>query len=302
MRLSDSPAFGALIEREVTIDGLRVRYTESGEGPPLLLLHGAIFAGNAFWWETQSELAPRVRTLAPDFPGWGASERPSGPYSMEFYHRFIDGFLDALGLDQAAIAGHSMGGLLASSYALLHPGRVSALATVAVPPVWVEVEVPELFHPFLVPGLGEAMLMLTPLLGIHHPMGIRRYYASLFHDPARIPEGRLQDVLAEGCRLTADPAHRHAFISTFRANMSLFSRPTSQAFAAQIADLRLPITLIAGRDDPLFPVARVEEAASLLPSAQLEILERCGHFPMWEHPGRVSHLLAELAGKPLLIA
>lgn len=301
MRLSDSPAFGALTEREVTVDGLRIRYTESGEGPPLLLLHGAIFAGNAFWWETQSALAPRVRSLAPDFPGWGASDRPHGPYSMEFYHRFIDGFLDALGLAQVAIAGHSMGGLLASSYALLHPDRVCALATVAVPPVWVEVELPELFHPFLVPMLGEAMLMLTPLLGIHHPMGIRRYYASLFHDPARIPEGRLQDVLEEGCRLTADPAHRHAFISTFRANMPLFSRPTSREFASQLTDLRLPITLIAGRDDPLFPVARVEEAAGLLPGARLEILERCGHFPMWEHPAQVSHLLAELAGQPLLV-
>lgn len=295
MRLKESPAFGALTEREVIVEGSRIRYTEAGDGPPLLLLHGAVFAGNAFWWETQSALAPGVRTLAPDFPGWGASERPSGPYTMEFYHRFIAGFIDALGFDALPIAGHSMGGLLASSFALLHPERVSALATVAVPPVWVEVEVPELFHPFLVPWLGEAMLMMTPLLGIHHPFGIRRYYASLFHDLSRIPEGRLREVLADGCLMATDAAHRRAFISTFRANMPLFAPESAQVFAENLSKHQVPTTLIAGREDPLFPVERVEHAARLLPAAHLEILDRCGHFPMWERPARVNHLLAQLA-------
>lgn len=293
MRLPDerSSVYGGLRQREVEVDGVRVTYTEAGEGPPVLMLHGAVFAGNVFWWETQAALAGHARTLAPDFPGWGESERPLTAYTVDFYHRFLDGFLAALELERVTIVAHSMGGLIGSSYALEHPHRVAGLATVGVPPVWVDVSIPSMFQPFLRPVLGEVMLMAAPWLGAGHPWGIRRYYEPLFHDAASVSTERLDEVLRQGCAVTADPYHRQAFLSTMRANQAHFEPGRSAGYRSLLAAADFPVLMVAGAQDPLFPLDLFHAAVAHHPGARLEALDPCGHFPMWEHPERLADLL-----------
>ncbi|HEY9857703.1 MAG TPA: alpha/beta hydrolase [Stenomitos sp.] len=297
-----SSACQGLRQRELDVNGVRITYTEAGEGPPVLMLHGAVFAGNVFWWETQVALARHARTIAPDFPGWGESDRPLTSYTLEFYHRFLDDFLDALGLDRVTIVAHSMGGLIGSAYALTHPHRVAGLATVGVPPVWVDVAIPELFQPFLRPVIGEAMLMATPLLGIEHPWGIRRYYESLFHDVQAVGVERLKQVLRQGCEVTADPYLRQAFLSTMRANQAHFTPGKSAHYRECLREAAFPIMMVAGTQDPLFPLELFHAAAAYHPAARLEALDPCGHFPMWEHPERVAELLQAFipADRPVL--
>lgn len=303
MRFSgESAAYGGLLQRDLTLEGVRISFTEAGEGPPVLMLHGAIFAGNVFWWDTQLALAPHARTLAPDFPGWGDSERPLTAYTLSFYHRFIDDFLTALGLERVTIVAHSMGGLIASSYALMHPERVAGLALLGVPPVWVDIPIPELFQPFLRPLVGEAMLMATPWLGIEHPWGIRRYYECLFHDIHQVPAARLEAVLRHGCAVTSDPFHRQAFLSTLRSNQVHFTPGRCEQYRERLGDAAFPLLMVAGSLDPLFPLELFDAARALYPSAHLEALDPCGHFPMWEYPERVAELLAGfIAGDPVVL-
>jgi haloalkane dehalogenase len=284
-----------LCQRELVLDGVRISYTEAGYGPPVLMLHGAVSAGNVFWWDTQVALSAHARTLAPDFPGWGESDRPLTAYTLEFYHRFLDDFLAALGLDRVTIVAHSMGGLIGSSYALLNPHRVAGLATVGVPPVWVNVPMPALFQPFLRPLLGEAMLMASPLLGIEHPWGIRRYYEALFHDLQQVGGDRLNEVLRQGCKVIADAYHRQAFLSTMRSNQAYFTPGASALYRERLKDATFPIMMVAGAQDPLFPIELFHMAAEQHPDARLVALDPCGHFPMWEQPERVTALLQGFA-------
>ena len=276
---------------ETVLDGIRISYTEAGDGPPVLLLHGAVSAGNVFWWDLQVALSPQARTIAPDFPGWGESDRPLTAYTREFYHRFLDDFLAALGLEQVTIVAHSMGGLIGSSYALSNPHRVAGLATIGVPPVWVDVPIPDLFQPFLRPVLGEAMLMATPFLGTEHPWGIRRYYEALFHDLQRVGGDRLREVLRQGCEVVADAYHRQAFLSTMRSNQAYFTGGTSDLYRDLLKDATFPVMMVAGAQDPLFPLELFHVAAERHPEARLVALVPCGHFPMWECPDRVTVLL-----------
>lgn len=286
-----SSQYQGLHQREVSLDGVRITYTEAGDGPPVLMLHGAVSAGNVFWWDSQVALSAHARTIAPDFPGWGESDRPLTAYTREFYHRFLDDFLDALGLARVTIVAHSMGGLIGSSYALTNPHRVAGLATVGVPPVWVDIPIPELFQPFLRPVIGEAMLMATPFLGIEHPWGIRHYYESLFHDLQHAGSDRLKEVLRQGCQVVADSHHRQAFLSTMRANQLYFTRGASGLFLDCLKDATFPVMMVAGAQDPLFPLPLFHAAAERHPEAQLMALDPCGHFPMWEQPDRVNALL-----------
>lgn len=295
MRLTEGIASSleGLRQGEVVLDGVRVTYTEAGEGAPVLMLHGMVSAGNVFWWDLQVALASHVRTIAPDFPGWGDSNRPLTAYTREFYHRFLDDFLDALGLETVTIVAHSMGGLIGSSYALSNPHRVDALVTLGVPPAWVDIPIPELFQPFLRPILGEAMLVCTPFLGTEHPWGIRRYYEALFHDLEPIGGDRLREVLRHGCSVVSDAYHRQAFLSTMRANQVHFIRGASAYYMNLLPQAKFPVMMIAGAQDPLFPIDLFHAAVERHPAARLEALDPCGHFPMWEYPLRVSDLLGD---------
>ncbi len=117
-------------DRVVGSAGSRVHYLTAGSGPPLVLLHGGGECALAWRW-VLPELARRFRVIAPDFPGSGASDRPPAGYSAAMLGEFVGGFLDALKIPRAAVAGHSLGGLAAMQFALRDPARVSALALVA---------------------------------------------------------------------------------------------------------------------------------------------------------------------------
>ncbi len=283
----------SLRQHELTLGGVRIGYAEGGEGPPVLILHGAIFAGNVFWWETAAAtVAQGMRAIVPDFPGWGDSARPAGAYTMTFYHDFITAFLDALGLDRVAIVGHSMGALLGSSYALLHPERVASLVLVAAPAAWVEFELPMLFRPFTFPVVGEIAIGALPILGPSHPLGIRRFYEGLMHAPEAIAGPRMAAMLAGCVDATRDPLHRLAFLRTLRANLGLIRSGVRGEFEAKLRARPLPVMIIAGREDRLFPLPLVEAGARALPEIHLEVLDACGHFPMWERAEVVEGLIA----------
>ena len=107
------------------------RYLRAGTtGPPLLLLHGV--GDNAFDWRwVMPALASTHRVYAPDLPGSGGSARPLDDYSPAFFTRFAAAFLDALGVDHAAVIGNSLGGLVGLRLALAEPQRVTALGLVS---------------------------------------------------------------------------------------------------------------------------------------------------------------------------
>jgi 4,5:9,10-diseco-3-hydroxy-5,9,17-trioxoandrosta-1(10),2-diene-4-oate hydrolase len=87
----------AVEEHSVEIDGLPIRYLAAGEGPPMVLLHGA--GDNALDWRwVMPALAATHRVYAPDLPGSPDSARPPADYSPAFFGRFVASFVDALGI------------------------------------------------------------------------------------------------------------------------------------------------------------------------------------------------------------
>lgn len=98
-----------------------------GDGPPVLAIHG-ITASSRAWIEVANRL--RVPVLAPDLRGRGGSGRVPGPYGMAAHAADCFAVLDTLGVERAAVVGHSMGGFVASVLAHRHPERVTRLVLV----------------------------------------------------------------------------------------------------------------------------------------------------------------------------
>ncbi|HEX5099489.1 MAG TPA: alpha/beta fold hydrolase, partial [Polyangiaceae bacterium] len=102
----------AVLYRDVTASGVRVRVAESGSGPTLLLLHG-LFLDNSTWSGVRAALSERYRVVAPDLPGFGASEKPHPrrfPYTVESCAEVIADLYAGLELGRATLGGQCWGG------------------------------------------------------------------------------------------------------------------------------------------------------------------------------------------------
>src|SRR4051812_46697577 len=114
-----------MTEQFVQVDGLKTRYLEEGQGPAVLLLHGASLGSSADVWDRN--LAPLAaygrRVIAFDQPGFGLTDNPKD-YSVAYRRRFIIQFMDALRLDKASLIGHSQAGAMAVALAFDQTPRI----------------------------------------------------------------------------------------------------------------------------------------------------------------------------------
>jgi pimeloyl-ACP methyl ester carboxylesterase len=269
------------------VDGLELHYTSAGRGPATLLIHGlGGFAES--WRDTIAALEPHSRVIALDLPGFGESAKPRRAYTLQFFAQTVEALLRALDVDRVRLVGHSLGGGVAVAFALAHPERVERLALlgatipgVPIRPAWVYrlMALPvlgEVMSRFVTPGICTAALgrcVVTPCpdavaFMVHHQYAART-----------TPEGRA------------------AYLATLRGIKGDFTT-RAEAYRAALAEWDRPTLLIHGRQDPVVSVRHAETAARALPRADARWLDRCGHFPQFEHAAAVHGWLGEflLAG------
>ncbi|MEH7414618.1 2-succinyl-6-hydroxy-2,4-cyclohexadiene-1-carboxylate synthase [Neobacillus drentensis] len=112
----------------VVVDGIRYHLEVSGEGFPLVLLHG--FTGDSSTWRPFfDKWGSHSRLIVPDIIGHGNTESPEGlkHYQIESMAKSLNNILDKIGVHQVDLLGYSMGGRLALTFALLFPNRVRKL-------------------------------------------------------------------------------------------------------------------------------------------------------------------------------
>ncbi len=114
----------------MVLAGQPVRMAVSGAGPAVVLVHG--LGGSARWWRRTAEsLAQTHRVIVPDLPGFGYGT--GATFTLGDAPRVLGGLLDALGVREAALVGHSFGALACLTTAAAEPGRVSRLVLVGPP-------------------------------------------------------------------------------------------------------------------------------------------------------------------------
>src|SRR3954451_16988189 len=124
-----------LQDRDVTVNGVRLHYVETGEGPLVVLLHGF----PEFWWTWRHQIpalaAAGFRVVALDMRGYAESGKPPRwqDYRMEILAADVARLIAALGEERAHVVGHDWGAAVAWMVATLHPERVERLAILNVP-------------------------------------------------------------------------------------------------------------------------------------------------------------------------
>jgi len=257
-------------EERIRVGDVEVHTVVGGNGPPLLVLHGA--GGNRGWRRWMAQVARHHTIYAPTHPGFGTSGDAEWMEGIDDLARFYLWFLDAVKLSRVHLLGHSIGGWTAAELATMHPGAVDRLVLVA--PVGLKPETGEILDVFF--HTPAELLELT------------------VHDRATIPEW------AELYGTPPTPAE----LEIATRNREMTARLTWKPYMFNprlprfLPRVTVPALIVWGREDRIVPVICGEQYRRLLPRAALSVLDRCGHLPPIEKPDEFARLVLDfLAGR-----
>ena len=258
------------LKKEVRLpNGIKLAYVDAGNpnGDPLLLLHGYTDSSRSF-----SPMVPhlgRYRLLIPDQRGHGASDAPECCYGSTQFAHDAKLLLDALKIDRAAVAGHSLGSMVAMSLAAEYPDRVTKVVLIgstALVPVkrgdWLYDQATAMRGP-----LDPATQFAKDWHPANQPTPVDAAFAEAVNEELyRIPQHVWRGVMRE---LAYVPAGRHA------------------------PDVKAPVLVISGGKDALFPAEHHQSLLKAFPQAKARVFDDLGHNPNWERPEDVATAIAE---------
>ena len=271
---------------------LRVHHTHGGHGSPVLFIHGLGSSGYIEWRFNLEAAAGRHRVFAPDLPGFGRSDKPRARYGIPYFTRFIERYLESRRLTSVAVVGASLGGRIALELTLQRPRLVRKLALInslgfGRPKVKVAyglVTIPRVGEAVM--GIARDALRWAPSSWIR---GVAARYTGSSSDPKRTMDDKYLDNLRE---LYAADGYHDAYLTTVRSLVSpraLFS--DEYDLTRRLNELKIPVQLIWGADDPLFPLAHASRAHALIARSKLAVIEGAGHTPQAERPEEFNRVL-----------
>ncbi|MCP4541626.1 MAG: alpha/beta hydrolase [Chloroflexi bacterium] len=250
----------------VTDRGL-VHYETIGRGRPVIMLHGWLESWD-HWLGTMESLASHYKAYALDFWGFGDSGKQTGSFSVNDYVEMVDQFMARLGIKDAPIIGHSMGGTVSLGVALDHPERVQKVAVVGSPIV------------------GDGLSLFLRL-------SARRSLAGLFYQ-----------IFPLSARILS-PIYARDWKTWYKMFESGLSRTTLASFYYSIASLRqtdlrprlkeikVPVMGIYGRTDRIVDPNQSKVLAQGVSIVDIRNFEGSGHFPMLDEPEQFYQALHE---------
>ncbi len=246
------------------------------DGMPLLLIHGSLESLQV-WEGWVAELKDRYRLISVDLPGHGLTgDWPRGEFSVEAYADFIEVLADTLHLDRFAVAGHSLGGAVAWTFAATRPERVSQLILVdsaGFPREGGELPLPTRLARQRV--IGDIGIYFKP------ERQVRRALLEMYADPAMVTSEKVK----EFAELQRFPGNRQATLIRARTQEPLDPTPLKR--------LDVPTLIIWGAKDQWVPVADAFRFQNDIKGAKLAIFEKLGHVPMEEDPKATAAAVAE---------
>jgi pimeloyl-ACP methyl ester carboxylesterase len=286
--LSDDPDAGwkavdwSVHTHQATVRGRRISYTDIGSGPVAVLVHGQ--GGSWQWWlRVLPTVSAHRRVIAVDLPGFGGSDPIAGGDVFSEHVAAIIGLLDHLGLADATIAGHSMGGLVALQVACDHPDRVAGLMLIDAGGANISARRLAL----IVTGL-RSFGRIFAIPWVPRVVARARYLrcalmALAMHDPGTLSTSLAMEILP---RMAAP-----GFVQSLHAAAIAVNKVTPQAVTC-------PSLILWGVRDRILPVSTGHVLASKIPDARFVPLENVGHCVMVEAPDQFSRLLIDFTQHP----
>ncbi|HEY4169164.1 MAG TPA: alpha/beta hydrolase [Reyranella sp.] len=252
----------------IDVGGTRAHVLDQGksDGMPLVLIHGSLESLQV-WDGWVDQLKDRYRLISVDLPGHGLTGPwARGEYTVDAYADFIEVLADTLRLDRFAIAGHSLGGAVAWTFAATRPERVNHLILVdaaafprASGPTW------------------RTRLARAPVIG---DIGI-------YFKPEWVVRDALKEIYADPAMVTPERVRRFAELQRYPGNRKATlqrTRTQEPLDPTPLKHLEVPTLIIWGAQDRWTPVADAFRLQTDIKGAKLALFAKAGHNPMEEDP------------------
>lgn len=259
----------------VSSSGRVLSVNVSGQGEPVLMIHGAFFARPFEAMASQPALRDNFQLIAPERFGYGASSKPEAPYTLDVVIADLNAVLDAAGTERAHVVAHSAGGAYARQLMLEHPERVHSLTLVeaAIPtPEWAA-----FLERNLVPAGGHlqngdpAAALDTAFGPVHGSMAYRTEM------DANMPDGWYERALAD---------LPHLFLHESPALRSFSYGPQEAQKITQ------PVLMLMGEKTESIFVEMIRQEQELLPHAEVREIPGSRHMAPVLHPAETAEALA----------
>ena len=261
-----------MITHHAFLNGITIAYTDIGAGPVVMLIHGFPL-GRAMWRPQLGDLvAAGYRVIAPDLRGFGETDEPDGSYCMELFSDDLIELLDHLGVEQATVAGMSMGGYVLFNLLSRYPERISA-AVFAVTRSVADDEA----------GKARRLQLATDLLKFG-PQVVADSFHPLMFAPKTV---ELRPKLAEevyGWMVTTGSRGLAGGLNAMR------ERPDVTPLLGQIS---VPSLVIGAAQDKACPLEHPRMIAAGISNSRLEIIADAGHLANLEQPNQFNHYLLD---------
>ena len=254
------------MEKTIQVDGLKTSYLEEGSGQAVIFLHGASLGSSARAFERNLPVigAAGFRAIAYDQPGFGFTDNPKD-YTTSYRTQFITQFMDAMGIERAALVGHSQAGGMTVRVTLQQPNRVSHLVVVGggtvLPPL---------------PGKtgggaaeGQEGTSSTPTLE-----DMRKIMDTNFFNKSLITQELLQSRLAMSTGKNFD-----AFIARSNARET---QGGGIPLYQRLKEIPVPLMLLYGKQDRGSAAQRCALLKEQEPSLRIELIDNAAHLVIWE--------------------
>lgn len=270
LRPSRSETFG-YAQKIFQYGPVPVMYFDSGSrGSLLVFVHG--LGGNLTHFEYLAPAFEKLgyRVCGLDLPGFGLSGKPHREYTIAYLSGAVLALMNHLGVKQATLCGHSLGGLVCADAGLRAPHRVERLVLLSSA---------GLFKIPLPLRLAARTIMRPGLLGPVLEWNARRLLNLVLLESNERTERFIE-------RSVTRPDSQ--FVDELARVMSAAKKDlTAVHLLDDVERLKMPTLLIWGANDRLLPFKNVPAFTRRLPDGELEVIERCGHMSLIEHPERV---------------
>ena len=271
---------GAIASKSGDGGGVKIQYLSAGKGPALILLHGYAETSR-MWRPIIPRLAERFTVIAPDLPGIGDSDIPSGAVDMKWAAARIHDLARSLGIQKAEVVGHDIGLMVAYAYAAQYRSEVTKLV---------------LMDAFLPGVAGWEAIYDNPDL-----------WHFRFHGdtPAKLVQGREADYFAYYWNeFAADRSHslpeadRQAYVAAYsrpgrmKSGWAYFeSFPKTAKDFAELSKTKLPFPVLSIGGDKSLGEQLGAQTRLITDDATVVVLKNAGHWILEEQPAETTAAL-----------
>ena len=265
--------------QQIAIGGVQLHYSDEGnrlDSTPLLLIHGTSSSLRT-WDGVTAQLKNQYRIIRFDLPGFGLTgPNPDHDYSTRYYNEVIDSLLRALQISRVIVVGNSLGGAIATQYAIYQPGKVRGLVLVdaaGLPPAKKTTGAIG-FKLAQMPVINQLLTIITPRVLV------KKSLEDAYGDIGKVTDS----LTSQYFDMLTREGNRKALVDRMRQGWQV----TDGNFLTKV---EAPTLIVWGSKDRLIPVENAALFQQKIKNSQVHIWDNLGHVPMEEDPVAFSEIV-----------